>query len=323
MKIISKIKYPNGKREIYLFGKKVFSYKKKRKATKYDEIYARRFDGLTQEEIRYCLEVQFERMCGYKLNLDNPQTFNEKIQWLKLYYRNPLMTKCADKVGVREYIKEKIGEEYLVPIIGVYNSVDEIDFDTLPNKFVMKVNWGSGQNIIVADKSKINIKQKKQQLVEWMRQENNNYYGSLEWVYKDIKPKIIIEEFLDFDDDLIDYKIMCYNGQPKNLFTCSERNSSLKVTFFDLNWNKLPFTRLYPTSKIDIEKPIFYNNMLRIAKILAEPFPFVRVDFYCIKNKLYIGEMTFYPGAGYEPFNPIEWDYKLGEMLNLPQKEKL
>lgn len=320
MKIISKIKHQNGKREIYLFGKKVFSYKKKRKATKYDEIYARRFDGLTQEEIRYCLEVQFERMCGYKLNLDNPQTFNEKIQWLKLYYRNPLMTKCADKVGVREYIKEKIGEEYLVPIIGVYNSVDEIDFDTLPNKFVMKVNWGSGQNIIVTDKSKLDIKEAKEKLNNWMKLENNHYYNHFEWCYKNIQPKIVVEEFLDFESDLIDYKIMCYNGEPQNLFTCSERNAGLKVTFFDLNWKRLPFTRKYPSSSIDIKKPIFFDEMLQIARKLAEPFPFVRVDFYCVKNKLYIGEMTFFPGAGHEKFAPVEWDYKLGNMINLPKK---
>ena len=321
MKIISKVKYPNGKREILLFGKKVLSYKKKKKITKYDEIYARRFDGLTQEEIRYCLEVQFERMCGYKLNLDNPQTFNEKIQWLKLYYRNPLMTKCADKVGVREYIKEKIGEEYLVPIIGIYNSPDEIDFDSLPDKFVMKVNWGSGQNIIVTDKSKLDIKEAKEKLTNWMKRESNHYFSFFEWCYKDIEPKIIIEEFLDFDDNLIDYKIMCYNGKPKNLFTCSERNTDLKVTFFDLNWNKLPFNRKYPNSIESIEKPKFFDEMLKLSEKLAGDFPFVRIDFYCVKDRLYVGEMTFFPGAGHEKFNPVSWDYRLGDLLKLPAKK--
>lgn len=323
MKIISKIKHQNGKREIYLFGKKVFSYKKKRKATKYDEIYARRFDGLTQEEIRYCLEVQFERMCGYKLNLDNPQIFNEKLQWLKLYYQDPLMTKCADKVGVREYIKEKIGEEYLVPIIGVYNSVDEIDFDTLPNKFVMKVNWGSGQNIIVTDKSKLDIKEAKEKLTNWMKRESNHYFSFFEWCYKDIEPKIIIEEFLDGVDDLIDYKFFCYNGEPKNMFLVQNRalgKDKMTINFFDVDFNPLPFTRLYKRSEEEILKPLLWGKMKSISKEISAAFPFVRVDFYIIKNQLKIGEMTFFPGAGHEQFDPIEWDYKLGNMINLPKK---
>lgn len=303
---------------IKIFGKKILSYKKKN--TKYKKIYAKRFKGLTEEEIRYCLEVQFKKATGYDLNLDNPQTFNEKIQWLKLYYRDPLMTKCADKVGVRDYVKEKIGEEYLVPIIGIYNSADEIDFDALPNKFVAKVNWGSGQNIIVTDKSKLDIKEARQKLSNWMKPENNHYYDFFEWCYKDIEPKIIVEEFLDGVDDLIDYKFFCYNGEPKNMFLVqsrSEGKDKMTFNFFDCDFNPLPFTRLYNRSEEKIEKPALWDEMIKVSKILAETFPFVRVDFYMLNNQLKIGELTFYPGNGTETFEPVSWDYKFGEMINL------
>lgn len=322
MKIFSKKHFPNGRRHIYFMGVKIFSYQKH--LTGFDAVYAKRFEGLTDKEIKYCLQELFQRFAGYKLNLDNPQTFNEKLQWLKLYHHrhpNPLMTKCADKVGVRDYIAEKIGAEYLVPCLGVWDNPDDIDFDKLPDRFVLKVNWGSGQNIIVKDKSKLDIANAREKLRQWMKPESNHYFAFFEWCYKDIKPKIIAEKFLDFGTDLLDYKIMCYNGQPKNLFVCSERFSGLKVTFFDLNWKRLPFTRLYPASLVKIEKPQFFDKMLEISKILAKDFPFVRVDFFCVNNKLYVGELTFFPGAGHEKFEPNEWDKKLGDLLVLPRKK--
>ena len=322
MKIFSKERFQNGRRHIYFCGIKIFSYSKKQSISKFDRIYARRFDGLTQDEMRYCLEEQFRRYAGYKLNLDKPQTFNEKLQWLKLYYHrhpNPLLTVCADKVAVRDYIAEKIGEEYLIPCLGVWDNPDDIDFDKLPNKFVLKVNWGSGQNIIVKDKSKLDIADAREKLRQWMKRESNHYFAFFEWPYKDIKPKIIAEKYMDFDVDLMDYKIMCYNGMPKNLFVCSERFSGLKVTFFDLNWKRLPFIRQYPASSKKIEKPKSFDKMLEFSKILAKPFPFVRVDFFYLNGNLYIGELTFFPGAGIETFTPEEWDKKLGDLLVLPK----
>ncbi len=320
MKTLKKTRYPNGRRHIYLFGIKIFSYQKRKKMPVYDKIYAKRFDGLTQNEARFILEQQFKPQSGYPLNLDNPKTFNEKIQWLKLYYHDPLMTKCADKVGVRDYIAEKIGSEYLIPIIGVYDSVDDIDWDKLPNKFVAKVNWGSGQNIICKDKAKLDINDAKQKLRQWMRPESNHYYNFLEWVYKDIEPKIIIEEFLDTKgDDLPDYKFMCYNGRPKNLFVCTERSVKLKTTWFDTNWNKLPFKRLHDASDKEISCPKKFDKMLHIARTLSEPFPFVRVDFFEFGSQLFVGELTFFPGNGTEPFTPVEWDRKIGDLLQLPQ----
>ena len=166
----------DNKINLYICNHKVFAIKHK---SEYRKIYEKRFKGLTETEQRYILEQQFIRNTGYPLNLDNPQTFNEKIQWLKLYDHNPLMTICADKVAVRDYIKEKIGEEYLVPALGIYDKPEDIDFDKLPNRFVLKVNWGSGQNIIVKDKSALDIEAAKKQLAEWMKPENNHYYDFL------------------------------------------------------------------------------------------------------------------------------------------------
>ena len=152
-----------------------------------------------------------------------------------------------------------------------------------------------------------------------MKPWKNHYFYSFEWAYKDIYPKIIAEKYLEFGDDLLDYKIMCYNGQPKNLFVCSERRENLKVTFFDLNWKRLPFTRKYPTSSKKIEKPYNFDLMLNLSKKLSNDFPFVRVDFFCLDKQLYIGELTFVPGAGYEKFEPLEWDKKLGDLLQFPK----
>ena len=287
----------------------------------YNALYANRFfNTLTLEDKKDIIRYQFLKQSGYIPNIDKPKTFNEKMQWLKLYYWRPIMTKCADKVGVREYVAEKVGKEYLVPCLGIYDKPEDIDFKKLPNKFVLKVNWGSGQNIIVKDKSQLDIKEAIAKLKEWLKPESNWYYYSFEKVYKNIKPKIIIEEFLEHDEDLPDYKIMCYNGKPKNLFVCSERQKGLKMTFFDLNWNRLPFNRMYPVYDKVIEKPKNFEKMIKISKILSKGFPFVRVDFFETGEKLYIGEMTFYPGNGMEPFSPKEWDRKFGDLIRLPKR---
>lgn len=319
MKILNKEKLPNGKRKIYFFGKKIFSYKTK-KLSKYDKIYAKRFNGLTIKEARYILEYQFKNMAGYDLNLDNPKTFNEKIQWLKLYYRDPLMTKCADKVAVRDYIKEKIGGKYLVPIIGIYDSVDDVNFDALPNKFVMKVNWGSGQNIIVTDKSKLNVTEAKQKLLKWMKLESNHYFNFLEWAYKDIKPKIIIEEFLEQNNGYVyDYKFFCFNGEPKIMYIAVDSfdYSIMRINYYDIDFNKLDLVKHYPNTDNLLPKPKYWDQMVSFSKVLSEKFPFVRVDFFDTGKNLYVGELTFYPGNGTDAFDPMEWDYKFGEHLDL------
>ena len=195
---------------------------------------------------------------------------------------------------------------------------DEIDFDSLPSRFVLKVNWGSGQNIIVKDKSKLNINEAKEKLRNWLKPENNHYYGGIEWCYKDIPPKIIAEEYMQqLDGDLYDYKFLVYGGKVKNLFIVSDRFNKKYFDFYDREYNRLPFKRLYNNSPNGIEKPANYEKMVELAEKLAEGLPFVRVDFYSVNDKIYFGEMTFYPGGGFEPFEPVEWDYKLGDMIDL------
>lgn len=256
---------------VKFLGKKLFSFASN---SKYRKLYKKRFKGLTKDEERYILETQFKRSFGYELNLTNPQSFNEKMQWLKLYYRDPLLTKCSDKVLVRDYIKELIGEEYLVKSLGIYDNPESIDFDNLPNKFVIKVNWGSGQNIIVTDKSKLDIEEAKQKLSEWMKPESNHYYNLLEWCYKDITPKIIIEEYIeeDVNKPVADYKFFCYNGDPKFMYIAvdSFNYKIMKINYYDSDFNKLPFIKHYPNTDYPIPKPKNWDKMLELSKITGE-----------------------------------------------------
>lgn len=323
MKIFSKKHFPNGRRHIYFMGVKIFSYQKH--LTGFDAVYAKRFEGLTDKEIKYCLQELFQRFAGYKLNLDNPQTFNEKLQWLKLYHHrhpNPLMTKCADKVGVRDYIAEKIGAEYLVPCLGVWDNPDDIDFDKLPDRFVLKVNWGSGQNIIVKDKSKLDIADAREKLRQWMKPESNHYFAFFEWCYKDIKPKIIAEEYIEqMDGNLLDYKFFCFSGKPMYCQIDVDRFTNHTRCFYNMEYIKQPFTILYPLYKGEVSKPGCFPAMKKIAGILSEAFPHVRVDLFVIGKQIYVGEMTFFHEAGHGQFIPDEYNKKLGDLLVLP-KEK-
>lgn len=331
MKLFQKKRCSNGRRHIYLLGIKIFSYKKKGKGKKaprekdrYKAIWGRRFKGLTEQEARFAISYRYKSWVTHHygekvgVNWEQPTTYNEKVQWLLLYYRNPLMTICQDKVKVREYIREKIGADMLVPCVGVWKMPEDIPFDTLPDQFVAKVNWGCGQNIIVTDKSQINWEEAKKKLTEWMQTEKNWYYTSLEWAYKHITPQIIVEEFIEQNDD---YKIACFNGKAKLIEVCTERNGAEhKKAWYDEDWNRLPIIRKMPEIEHEIPRPEHLEQMLKCAEILAKPFPLVRVDFYYSNGKPYIGEMTFYPAAGLKPFSPPEWDSKIGEMLLLPEK---
>ena len=281
-----------------------------------------------EENIRFREEIikeQFQNALGYELNLENPRTFNEKLQWLKLYYHDPLMTKCADKYLVREYIKETIGEEYLIPLIGVWDRVEDIDFDKLPNQFVLKVNWGSGQNIIVKDKSKLDIEEAKNKLRYWMQPTSNHYYYSYEWCYKNIEPKIMCEKYIEqMDGNLLDYKLFTFNGIIKyidlHIFRFTENHSRC---FYDTNWNRYNATIKFNLFQGEVEKPKVLDHLLYLGEKLSKYFPHVRLDFYIIKNDIFFGEMTFYNGSGYDYFKPKEWDYKFGELLELPKEKKL
>jgi len=263
------------------------------------------------------IEQQFQTTVGYFPNIDHPQTFNEKIQWLKLYYHNPLLTKCADKYLVREYIIEKIGEEYLVPLLGVYDNENQINFDKLPNKFVLKLNNSSRHNIICQDKDNLDIIDTKTKLKKWLKPSSNLYYYSYEWAYRDIKPKIVCEKFLETKEDLKDYQFLCFHGKVEMLQVASERKTGVKVDFYDLNWKRLLLRKLSPNSENGVKKPYLFNQMIEIAEKLSQDFPLVRVDLYEVNKQIFTGELTFYPNAGMGKFNPISWDYKLGKLIDL------
>ena len=290
-----------------------------RKKTKLDKLLERKYDPkLSLRDKKYIIEHQFERAVGYKPDIDNPKSFNEKLQWLKLYNEDPLLTKCADKYLVRDYVKEKIGEEYLIPLLEVWDSPDEINFDKLPNQFVLKVNWGSGQNIIVKDKSKLDIEEAKAKLKKWMKPHSNHYYFGFEWCYKNIKPIIIAEKFIQqLNNDLYDYKFFSYNGKVKNLFVASDRFNNKYFDYYDTQWNLLPFEIWSKNSPNGIAKPQNLEKMISLTETLSKDFPFARVDFYDLEERIYFGEITFYPTSGLEALKPVEWDYKLGEMMDL------
>ena len=257
---------------------------------------------------------------GKMLNLENPQTFNEKIQWLKLYDSTPLKTKLADKYLVRDWVKEKIGEDYLIPLLGVWKNFDDIDFDKLPEKFVLKANHGSSWNIIVTDKNKFDKKLAKRKIKKWL---NTNYalLGGLELHYKNIKPLIIAEEYIEADDgDLKDYKFLCFNGEVKYVWVDKDRYKNHKRNLYDINWNLVPekisekhvYDNFSPCAK-----PYNFEKMLKFANIMSKGFPFVRVDFYENDNKLYFGEMTFTSASGTHIFTPDIFNFKLGELIDL------
>lgn len=280
--------------------------------------------------------LAYNSRMGKKLNLQNPQTFNEKLQWLKLYDRRPEYTMMVDKYKVRDYIAEKLGEEYLIPLLGVWDDPNDIDFDALPNQFVLKCNHNSGLGMCICkDKSKLDIEKVKEELRKGLKQDY--YLTGREWPYKDVPRKIICEKFMvdhsdremsdneentsGKDDGLNDYKFMCFNGKVLCSFVCSDRfgNEGLKVTFFDKDWNVLPFERHYPKSPKSIPKPINYEKMIEFSERLAEGIPFVRTDFYEIDRKLYFGEITFFPGSGFEEFTPEAADEELGSWIKLPE----
>ena len=261
---------------------------------------------------------------GKPLNLQNPVTFNEKIQWLKLNDRNPQYTMMVDKYLVKNYISEIIGQKYVVPLLGVWNSPEEIDFSMLPEQFVLKCNHNSQKGIVICkDNAKLDMKRARADLRKAMGQD---YYlsGGHEWPYKNVPRKIIAEKYISNDNntELMDYKLMCFNGKCKCCFVCTDRYiakaGGLKVTFFDRDWNQMPFERHYPASKVPIPRPSQYEEMIHLAEMLSENIPFVRVDFYVANQEIYFGELTFYPGSGFEEFNPDEWDTILGSWLVLP-----
>lgn len=276
------------------------------------------FNWLTDKQF---LKLKYQLVMKKKLNLQNPQTFNEKLQWLKLYDRNPEYTKMVDKYEAKKYVANIIGEEYIIPTLGVWEKFEDIDFEKLPNQFVLKPTHTSGNVFICKDKNKIDYEKLKKEVNQWLKRKY--YYLHREWPYKNVKPKIIAEKYMGTSEqeELIDYKFFCFNGKVKIVLICSDRKKDLKETFYDENWNLLELKEGRHKRDFDIKKPYNFEKMKEFTDMLAKDKSFVRIDFYEINKKIYFGEITFYPKSGYEDFEQVEWDKKLGDMLELPKQK--
>lgn len=265
---------------------------------------------------------------GYWPDLDNPKTFNEKLQWLKLNDHNPEYTIMADKVKAKEWVAKRIGWEHIIPTLGVWERAEDVDFDSLPDKFVLKCNHNSGTGIYICkDKSKMDENSVRKELAKGLKED---YYAErLEWQYKNIPRRILAEKFIEVkeddgdDEDLKDYKFFCFDGVVKALFIASDRNTpgeETKFDFFDSDYNHLPFTNGHPNAKIYPPKPKKFEEMKQLASILSKGLPHIRIDFYEVDNVVYFWELTFTHWSGFKPFDPFEWDLKFGEWLILPNK---
>lgn len=266
----------------------------------------------------YFIKLVYYCRMGNKLNLSNPKTFNEKIQWLKLYDHNPKYIYLVDKYEVRSYVRNIIGEEYLIPLLGVYEKFDEIDFEKLPEQFVIKSTHDSGGVFICT--SKLLFKRNKAKSIINRSLKHNYYYKGREWPYKYVKPRIICEKLMvdESGKDLKDYKIFCFNGEPKIIQVDFDRFINHKRNFYDTKWNYIPLTLHYQTdSLVSIKKPSQLDDMLNIARKLSVDFPHVRVDLYSISNRIYFGELTFLHGSGYEKFEPELYNELFGNWLTL------
>ncbi len=256
------------------------------------------------------------------LDLDNPKTFNEKLQWLKLYDRNPKYTTMVDKYEAKKYVADIIGEEYIIPTYGIWDSPDEIDFDNLPNQFVLKCTHNSGLGMCICkDKASLDIKKVKKELKKGLKQ--NYYYGNREWPYKNVKPRIIAEKYMvdESGTELKDYKVFCFNGEPELIEVDFERFIKHQRNFYTTDWQFIDMELLYPNSPSrEFKKPDKLDEMLDKARILSKDIPHVRTDFYVINEKIYFGEITFFHESGCGKFTPEEWDEKLGDMIKLPNK---
>ena len=272
---------------------------------------------------RQYLKYWFKNKMGYYPDLDNPKTFNEKLQWLKLYYRKPILTTLVDKYAVKKYVADKIGEEYIIPTLGVWNSFDEIDFNSLPNQFVLKCTHDSGGLVICKDKSKLDIQAAKAKIERSLA--TDFYKLGREWPYKNVPRRIIAEKYMEDitkpdSADLIDYKFYCFNGDPVYCQVIRDRSTIETIDFYDMDWNHMPFVGLNPVASngiTPVARPANFEDMKRVCKELAKNKPFTRIDMYEINQKEFFGEITLFPGCGFGTFTPEEWNYKLGELIDL------
>lgn len=275
---------------------------------------------------RVYLKIMYRIKMRHKLDLDNPKTFSEKLQWLKLYDRRPEYTKMVDKYTVKEYVSGIIGREYVIPTLGVWEKPNDIDWDSLPDRFVLKTTHGGGSSgvVICRDKATFDREKAIAKLKKSMRQ---NLYGfSKEWPYKNVPRRIIAEKYIapqEGENDLPDYKFFCFDGEVKGLFVATERQNpseDVKFDFFDADFNHLPFRQGHDHAAVTPGKPINFDLMKSLAAKLSKGIPQVRVDFYDIGDNVLFGEMTFFHFSGSMPFEPEDWDYRFGEWIKLPPK---
>ncbi len=280
---------------------------------------------LTDAKKEALLGKIFEKQHGYPIDFREPKTFNEKLMWMKLYYQEPLITKCCDKFAVKDYVTRMVGGEYVVPTIKSWTNAGQIDFDALPDRFVLKVNWSSGYLKIVKDKSELDIAATRRQFANWIKPYRNSYYQTFNWGYKNMPPIIFAEEYIEqADEQVYDYKFFCFKGRVDSLFIATDRQDKNKPTtfdFYDADFNPIDVTYGgHAHVKTPHQKPKNFEKMKEIAAKLSEPFPFVRVDFYDLGDRVFVGEMTFYSGGALLSFDPVEWDRKYGDMITLPDK---
>ena len=269
------------------------------------------------------LKLLFYLRVRYWPDLKNPRSFNEKLQWLKLNDIHPEYGKLVDKITVKDYVVKKIGEEYLIPTIGVYNTIEDIDWNKLPSQFVLKSTCDSGGVIICKDKNSLDIKSAVRKLRKSAKRDYSRY--NKEYPYKYVTHRYIAETYLSDESglELKDYKFFCFNGEPKFVQLDFDRFVNHRRNVYDSKWNLIDLQILFPKGHDRVfPKPINFEDMLEIASKLSEGIPHVRIDLYNIKGKIYFGEMTFFHGSGMEPFTPREWDYVFGEHIILPSINK-
>ena len=268
------------------------------------------------------LKLRYWKVFHKPLNLKNPKTFNEKLQWLKLYDRKPEYTRMVDKYEAKQYVAERIGEEYIIPTLGIWDSFDEIDFDSLPNQFVLKCTHDSGGLVICTDKTKLDLEKARRRITASLQR--NYFWANREWPYKNVKPRIIAEAYMQdtVTAELRDYKFFCFNGTAKLLFIATDRQTEgeeTKFDFFDMDFNHIDVRNGHPNADVPPAKPVCFDQMRQLAEKLSADIPQLRVDFYEVDGKVYFGELTFFHWTGLVPFEPEQWDHTFGEWIKLPE----
>ena len=268
------------------------------------------------------LRIIFRIRMGKKLHLDNPQTYSEKLQWIKLYDRRPEYTAMVDKCEAKKIAAEKIGDDYIIPTLGVWDRFDDIDFDRLPDQFVLKCTHDSGGLVICKDKKKLDMGVARKKINTCLR--HNFFWGQREWPYKNVVPRIIAEPYLEDSEtgELRDYKFFCFDGEVKSLYVATERGTKeeTKFDFYDTDFHHLPFRNGHPNANITPRKPLHFEHMKVLAAKLSVGLPEIRIDLYECNGKVYFGEFTFFHWSGLTPYDPEEWDYTFGSWINLPKR---